>query len=81
MNVTPHFFRHTRAMNIMRSSEADDPRGIVQKALGHSTVATTGIYTEPSREDIEATLEAIDGHGGRRQSLSSLRKGYERRAG
>ena len=81
MNVTPHFFRHSRAMNIMRSSEASDPRGIVQHALGHSSVATTGIYTAPNRELIESTLEAIDGHAGRRASMTTLRKGFERRAG
>ncbi|WP_024303344.1 tyrosine-type recombinase/integrase [Pseudogulbenkiania sp. MAI-1] len=81
MKVTPHFFRHTRAMNIMRSSEARDPRGIVQNALGHKSIASTGIYTQPSREDLENTLSAIDGHGGRRPSMGSLRKAYARRVG
>ncbi|EEG08207.1 tyrosine-type recombinase/integrase [Pseudogulbenkiania ferrooxidans] len=81
IKVTPHFFRHTRAMNIMRSSEAHDPRGIVQNALGHNSIASTGIYTQPSHEDIENTLEAIDGHGGRRTTMGALRKGFERRAG
>lgn len=81
MRVSPHFFRHSRAMNIMRCSEAADPRGIVQQALGHSSVATTGIYTAPSREQVAQVLEAVDGRGGRGESMAALRRDFLRRVG
>lgn len=61
LDVTPHWFRHTRAMRIMRDSQAADPRGIVQVALGHADIKSSGIYTAPTREDVEAALEAADG--------------------
>lgn len=74
--VSPHWLRHSRAMNIMRNSTARDPRGIVKQVLGHTTVATTGIYTETSKEDVRNALEAIDGNGSRRPSLRQLRKQF-----
>ena len=77
--ISPHWLRHTRAMNIMRSSTAADPRGVVQSTLGHRDISSTGIYTQPAREDIEAALEQLDGNGPRRKSMASLRRGYERR--
>lgn len=81
MKVTPHFFRHSRGMDIMRSSQAADPRAVAQAALGHANLNTTLIYTAPAREDIESALEQVDAQNGRRQTLASLRKGFERRAG
>lgn len=81
LNVTPHWFRHTRAMNIMRDSEARDPRGVAMAALGHADIRSTAVYTTPAREDVEATLTRIDSGKGPRVTLSRLRKGFERRAG
>lgn len=59
--VSPHWFRHTRAMNIMRRSTARDPRGVVQGALGHATIASSAVYTQLSREEFEAALHEVDG--------------------
>lgn len=60
-NVSPHWCRHTRGMNIMRRSTSNDPRGIVQQELGHASISTTGIYTTISREDLAAALVEVDG--------------------
>jgi site-specific recombinase XerC len=79
-DVTPHWFRHTRAKNIMRRSSSSDPRGVVQAALGHASIGSTGIYTAVSKEELAAALEEVDGPGDRRKVKRDLRKGYERRA-
>lgn len=51
-----HSLRHTFAMNLRR-------RGInlerIQKLLGHSSLQATGIYLEPSREDLIEAIESI----------------------
>ncbi|TCS35821.1 phage integrase family protein [Paucimonas lemoignei] len=79
-DVSPHWLRHSRAMNIMRSSEAKDPRGITQAALGHTSIASTGVYTKATREEIEEALNQVDAPAGKRVTLSQLRKQFERRA-
>lgn len=81
LNVTPHWFRHTRAMQIMRSSEAADPRGIAMAALGHADIRSTGVYTGPAREDVEQALTTLDASKGQRITMTQLRKEFERRAG
>jgi site-specific recombinase XerC len=60
---SPHWMRHTAAMNIMRRSGAQDPRGIVQAALGHTTIASSGIYTAPSKEDLAEALSRASRSG------------------
>lgn len=75
---TPHFGRHTRAMRIMRGSTAKDPRGLVQAALGHASLASTGIYTRVTKEDLQRELELLD--GAPRVKRSRLRARYEARA-
>ncbi len=77
--VSPHWFRHTRAMNIMRRSTATDPRGVVQGALGHASISSTGVYTRISKEDMEAALREVDGQP--RLRKRGLRREYEGRAG
>lgn len=77
--VSPHWFRHTRAMNIMRRSTASDPRGVVQGALGHASIASTGVYTRMNKEDLDAALAEVDGQP--RLRRRALRRAYEGRAG
>ncbi len=72
---SPHWMRHTRAMNIMRRSRSKDPRGIVQGALGHDTVSSSGIYTRMSKEDLRQALEEVDGV--RRPRRRQLRRIYD----
>lgn len=58
VKASPHWLRHTLAKRIIKNSEARDPHGIVQIALGHRYRETTVIYTLPDREEIAAALEA-----------------------
>lgn len=79
VRVTPHWFRHTRAMRIMERSGARDPRGMVQIALGHLDIKSSGIYTQPTREDLRIALEAAD--GAPRMRKRDARRVYEARLG
>lgn len=72
---SPHWMRHTRAMNIMKRSRSTDPRGIVQGALGHTSIASSGIYTRISKEELRRSLEEVDGL--RRPRRRQMRRIYE----
>jgi site-specific recombinase XerD len=76
--ITPHWLRHTRAMNILRRSTAREPLRLVQAALGHANLASTGVYIRVSREELEAELTAVDGRKGR-TSVAQLRRQFELR--
>ena len=54
---SPHWWRHTCARRLMERSEAQDPRGIVQRVLGHVSLTTTEVYTWPTHEQVEAAME------------------------
>ena len=73
LQVTPHFLRHTHAMNILRSSTAKEPLRIIKAALGHRNLNTTSIYTEASREEVQAALDEIDQQPAKRTTISTLR--------
>lgn len=78
--ASPHWLRHTRAMNIMRNSQAADPRGVAQAALDHVSIASTGIYTGVLREELEEALDQVDAQSNKRVSLKQLRQQFERNA-
>lgn len=77
--VSPHWLRHTRGKNIMRRSTSNDPRGLVQAALGHASISSTGIYTEVSADELAEALEEVDGLGERRAVRRGLRRAFEGR--
>lgn len=81
--VSPHWFRHTHAKNIIRDSEAADPLRIAQLALGHTSRRTTEIYTRPDREEMAEALRRVDGkvNGKGRVRMADLRKMHEGRVG
>jgi integrase/recombinase XerD len=55
--VHPHMLRHTYATELYR--ETHDIR-LVQKALGHASLATTMIYTHIVDDDMETAMRALD---------------------
>lgn len=60
LNVSPHWLRHTRGMNIMRRSGSANALKVAQRALGHASLASTGIYLEMDREEYARALQATD---------------------
>lgn len=58
VDASPHWMRHTYGKRIHDSTESRDPQAVVQVLLGHASRASTVIYTQPSREDIERAAEA-----------------------
>ena len=58
--VSPHTFRHTFATDLLR--ETKNLR-LVQKALGHSNISTTQIYTHIVDEELEKALREFKDDG------------------
>lgn len=81
--VSPHWFRHTHAKNIVRESKAADPLGVAQLSLGQRSRRSTEIYTKIDREELDAALKQTDRamSGNPRLRMADLRKQYEGRAG
>lgn len=59
--ISPHWFRHTRGMNIVRRSRGDNPLKVAQIALGHASLKSTGVYLQMSREEYEREIQLVDG--------------------
>ena len=59
--VSPHWLRHSRGVNIIARSRSTNPLKVVQLALGHASIGSSGIYTQMLREDYERDMHGIDG--------------------
>jgi len=57
VEATPHWFRHTLAKRLIERSTANDPRAVVQHALGHHSSKSSAVYTFPDREELERSME------------------------
>jgi site-specific recombinase XerD len=53
-DVTTHTLRHTFATRVLEGSAPD---ATIARLLGHSSVETTAIYTQPGWEDRVETFE------------------------
>ena len=53
--ICPHTLRHTFATRLLSVSNIR----IVQKALGHKSIASTQIYTHPSNEEISQAINQM----------------------
>lgn len=49
-HATPHSLRHTMATHLLASGAADV--SVVQKLLGHASLATTGVYLDEIRDEL-----------------------------
>ncbi len=58
--VHPHTLRHTFATDLLK--ETKNLR-LVQKALGHTSISTTEIYTHIVDEELETALRSFRGNG------------------
>lgn len=70
--VSPHWLRHTRGVNIIRRSRGNNPLKVAQLALGHASIASTGIYTQMSREEFSRELQLVAGGRMRRADARAL---------
>ena len=57
IKVTPHILRHSFATRLLREADADLVS--VATLMGHSSIATTAIYTQPADEDLQAAIESL----------------------
>jgi site-specific recombinase XerD len=57
VEVTPHVLRHTFGTRLLREADAD--LVTVAALLGHSSVATTAIYTQPGEADLAEAVEGL----------------------
>lgn len=57
-HASPHWLRHTLSKRLIKHSTSSNPLGIVQAALGHSSIASSAVYAMPDKEELEAAMEA-----------------------
>lgn len=61
--ISPHWLRHTRGMNVVARHRGNDAMKVAQLALNHTSLRSTGIYVQMSRETLARALQVVDGGG------------------
>ena len=54
--ITPHTLRHTFATRLMQRTNIR----VVQKLLGHTSIASTQVYTHPNQDDLINAIKSIE---------------------
>lgn len=57
VKVTPHVLRHTFGSRLLREAEAD--LVTVSRLMGHKSVLTTTLYTQPTEADLAEAVEGM----------------------
>jgi site-specific recombinase XerD len=57
--VSPHWLRHTVAKRLLATTTHHNPLQVVQRALGHRQLSSTGIYTIPDKESVREAFEGM----------------------
>lgn len=55
--IHPHMLRHTFATRMLKFTNVR----VVQQLLGHSSIATTQIYTHPNSNDLKEAINKLNG--------------------
>lgn len=56
-DISPHWLRHTRAMTLLRK---DVPLEVIQRLLGHESIATTQVYARMDMDSVQSKVDEID---------------------
>ena len=76
--VSPHWMRHSRGVNIINRCRGKNPIKVVQLALGHESIASSGIYTQMNREAFEREMHNVA--GGRMRKADARAEGQHKGA-
>lgn len=57
--ISPHWLRHTVAKRLMATTTHHNPLQVVQRALGHRNISSTGVYTMPDKEAVREAMEGM----------------------
>ncbi len=77
-DASPHWFRHTKARQIMRETIAKDPYAQVAYALGQSSTASARIYATPGRSELEEEAQRLEGLRSGRQPKREYLKAVQK---
>ncbi len=56
--MTPHVLRHTFGTRLLREVGTDIVT--VARLMGHSSIATTAIYTQPGEQDMVTAIDRLE---------------------